>query len=66
LPEIRYVREMPPPHLVVRVALPERQGDTIGEVIEWIVPIAGALESCNMQLEALKQWGSGVGTGNLK
>lgn len=56
-PEIRYVREPPPPHLVAKTLMPERGGDTIGDLIEWIVPLSGAIESCNADKKAIETWG---------
>lgn len=37
--------------------MPERGGDTIGDLVEWLVPMAGAIEECNGKLDALRLWG---------
>lgn len=60
IPKIEVERLAPPPQLLADCPAPARPGPTIGDALDYIPRLRGALEACNLDKRALRAWVRGA------
>jgi hypothetical protein len=58
IPKVQYVRELPPAQLLLDCPVPETRKSTNGELAQGLHLYHWALEACNNDKQALRNWAS--------